>query len=111
MWLSVAAEVLAAARRAAVRLTAAHGKACARTNDTSCLPEPSVTNVRPMLESCDNRVRREKRTVPLFSATHNGVVRVWRPGPPDRLLSNKLLQAGVMCTLQMDRVSVQMAMG
>ena len=56
-WLSVAAVVIAATRRAAVRLTASHGKACAKTNDTSCRPEPSITNVRTMLESCDNPAR------------------------------------------------------
>ena len=55
--LSVAAGVLAAARRAAVRLTASHGKACARMNDITCLREPSITNVRTMLESCDNPAR------------------------------------------------------
>jgi hypothetical protein len=33
------------------------------------------------------------------------------PGPPVRMLSNNLPQAGSICALQMDRVSVQMVMG
>jgi len=32
--------------------------ACLRMHGTSCLPEPSVTSVRNMWESCDNRARR-----------------------------------------------------
>jgi hypothetical protein len=32
-------------------------------------------------------------------------------GPPVRMLSNNLPQAGVICALQMDRVSGQMVMG
>ena len=42
------------------------GHTCPRTNDTSCLPSPSVTNVRTMLESCDNRAKREKRYGNMF---------------------------------------------
>jgi hypothetical protein len=55
-----------AARRTAVRLTASHGHACARTNDTACRPEPSVTNVRTMLESCDNPARSAKSQGAMF---------------------------------------------
>jgi hypothetical protein len=55
-----------AARRTSVRLTASHGKAYARTNDTSCLPEPSGTNVRIMLESCDNLARRAQSHGAMF---------------------------------------------
>jgi len=65
-WLSVAAVVIAAARRASVRLTASHGNACARTNDTSRLPEPSVTNLHNMLESCDNPARSAKSHGEMF---------------------------------------------
>jgi hypothetical protein len=33
------------------------------------------------------------------------------PGPPVRMLSHNLPQAGSICVLQMDRVSGQMVMG
>jgi hypothetical protein len=39
---------------------------CARANSTSCIPSSSVTNVRNMLESCDNRARSEKRNGKMF---------------------------------------------
>jgi hypothetical protein len=78
-WLSVAAGVIAAARRAAVRLTASHGNACARTNDISCLREPSVTSVRNMLESCDNLARRAKSHGAMFGRTEQTNVKFHRP--------------------------------
>jgi len=46
----------------------------------------------------------------MFSVTHNGVAKVRLRGPPIRLLSNNLLQAGSIRTLQMHRVFEQMAM-
>ena len=49
--------------------------------------------------------------LPMFSVTHNRVARMRLPGPPVRMLSNNLSQARVICTLQMYRVSVQIAMG
>jgi len=65
-WPHVADAVIAAALRSSMRLSASHDHACPRTNDTSCLPSPSVTNVRSMLESYDNRARREKRYGKMF---------------------------------------------
>ena len=47
----------------------------------------------------------------MFSVTHNGVATMRLPGPPVRMLSNNLPQAGVICTLQMYRVFGQIAMG
>jgi len=42
----------------------------------------------------------------MFSVTHNGVARVRLRGDPVHMLSNNLPQAGIICALQMDRVSV-----
>jgi hypothetical protein len=52
--------VIAAALRFSMWLSASHAHACTRTNDTSYLPEPSVTNVRHMLESGSEAHRNRK---------------------------------------------------
>ena len=52
--------VIAAARRSSMWRSALSDHVCTKTNDTTWSPSPSVTNLRPMLESCDNRARREK---------------------------------------------------
>jgi hypothetical protein len=65
-WPQMADAVLAAALHSSLRLAASHDHACTRTNDKACLPEPSVTNVRNMLDSCDNHARNEKRNGEMF---------------------------------------------
>ena len=47
-------------------LSAPNEYARAHTDYTSCIPSSSVTNVRNMLESCDNRARGEKRNGEMF---------------------------------------------
>jgi hypothetical protein len=42
-------------------LSAPNDHAWTKTNYTSCIPSPPVTNVRNFLESLENRARREKR--------------------------------------------------
>jgi hypothetical protein len=44
-WPHVAAAVIAAAMRAAVRLAVSHDHVCTRTNSTPCLPSSSVTSL------------------------------------------------------------------
>ena len=60
------ADAVSAALRSSWPLSAPYDHACTRTNSTSCIPSPSVTNARNMLESCDNRVMREKRNGKMF---------------------------------------------
>jgi hypothetical protein len=56
----MAAAVAAAARRSSLPRFASNDHVCTRTHSNLCIPSPSVANVRYMLESCDNRARREK---------------------------------------------------
>jgi hypothetical protein len=65
-WPKVAAAVITAAMRSSLPHLRANDHACTRTHCKSCSPSPSVTNVRNMLESCDNRARREKRHGEMF---------------------------------------------
>jgi hypothetical protein len=53
--------VIAVALLAALRLFASHDHSCAKTDAKPCIPSPSVTIVRKMLESCDNRAGSAKR--------------------------------------------------
>jgi hypothetical protein len=57
----VAAAVIAAAMFSSLPLSAPDDYECTQTNSTSCIPSSSVTNVRNMLESCDNYAGREKK--------------------------------------------------
>ena len=50
----------------ALRLCASHDHACAKANDKPCRPSPSVTIVRKMLGSCDNRAGSAKRHGTVF---------------------------------------------
>jgi hypothetical protein len=59
--LQEATAVIAAAMLTALRLFASHAHTCAKTNHTPCIPSPSVTILRNMLESCDNRAGSAKR--------------------------------------------------
>ena len=65
-WPQVVAAVIAATLRSSVRLGASHDHACTRTHYTSCLPSSSVTRLRDMLESCDNRAGSEKSNGTMF---------------------------------------------
>jgi hypothetical protein len=65
-WPQGAAAVIAAAMRSSVRFAASHNNACTRTHYTSCMPSSSVTRLRNMLESCDNRAGSEKGQANLF---------------------------------------------
>jgi hypothetical protein len=66
-WPKVAnAVIAAAAMRSAVRLSASNDNTFTMTNSTSCIPSPSVTSVRKMLESCDYRAGSEKRNGKMF---------------------------------------------
>ena len=47
-------------------LSASYDNAFTRTNYKLCIPSPSVTSLRNMLESCDNRARSEKRNGNMF---------------------------------------------
>jgi len=47
----------------------------------------------------------------MFPVTHGEVARVRLRGDPVRMPSNNLPQAGIICALQMDRVSEQRVMG
>ena len=46
--------VIAAVMYSSVRLPVSNDHAFARTNYNSCIPSSSVTNLRNMLESCEN---------------------------------------------------------
>ena len=60
-WPHGATAVIAAVMLTALRLFASHDHACAEANDKPCSPSPSVTILRNMLESCDNRAGIAKR--------------------------------------------------
>jgi len=53
-------------------LSAPHDPMFTRTNYTSGIPSLSVTNVRNVLEFCDNRARREKRHGKMFPCHADG---------------------------------------
>ena len=55
-----------AAMFSSLPLSAPDDYECAWTNSTSRIPSSSVTNVRNMLESCDNHAGREKRNGNMF---------------------------------------------
>ena len=49
-----------------LRLSASHDHAFATSNYKSCLLSSSITNLRNILQSCDNRARSEKRNGEMF---------------------------------------------